>query len=284
MDLARASVNQYTVKPLSLLAAIDVCLRHGIPAIAPWRDKVEELGLQRAARALRQSGLRVSSLCRGGFFPAATGEQRANAIDENKRAITEAAELGTKVLVIVCGSAVRGVSLSDARMMVAEGIAALMPFAEAHGVRLAIEPLHPMMIAERSVIVSLGEAIDLAASFASPFAGVIVDVYHVFWDHRVHQEIARAGERIFGFHLSDWRTPAGDITADRAMLGDGIIDLKGLAGSVAQAGFCGDIEIEVLSERLWREDPDTLLRTALSRYAEIDPPADPARYRPVNAI
>ncbi len=270
MDRARVSLNQYTVKPLSLAQAIDACARHDVGAIAPWRDKVAEMGVQRAARAIRAAGLRVSSLCRGGFFPAATASGRSAAIDANKRAI-EAAALGTTVLVLVPGAA-NGVSLPDARAMVADGIAAVLPFAVEHGVRLAIEPLHPMMIAERSVIASLAEANDLAQSFASPSVGVIVDVYHVFWDYRVHHEIARAGERILGFHLSDWRTPAGDVTADRAMIGDGSIDLAGLAASVGRAGYRGDIEIEVLNAKLWQGDQDAVLTTALERYAAIGAP------------
>jgi len=265
MDRARLSLNQYTVKPWTLREAMDACVRHGIPAIAPWRDKLAEHGVEAAARDLRAAGLRVSSLCRGGFFPAPTASERRARVDDNLRAIDEAATIGAPVLVLVCGPAA-GASLAEARAMVHDGIEAVLPHARASNVRLAIEPLHPMMIAERSVVASLGEANDLCESFASPHVAVIADVYHIFWDYRVEAEIARAGTSVAGFHLSDWRTPTGDVTADRAMIGDGIIDLTALARAVAGAGFTGDIEIEILNTRCWAGDQETTLRTALERY------------------
>jgi len=269
MDRARLSLNQYTVRPWPLAQAIDACARHGIPSIAIWRDKLAELGRERARIALRDAGLRVSSLCRGGFFPAATESERAARIDDTRRALEDAAALGAPALVLVCGPPPPGVSLADARAMVEAGIAALIPEAERIGVRLAIEPLHPMMIAERSVITTLGEANDMADRLASSAVGVIADVYHIFWDPNVRRELARAGERIAGFHLSDWTTPRGDVTADRAMIGDGIIDLAGLALDVERAGYRGDVEIEILNERAWTGDLDTWLATALERYAAI---------------
>lgn len=271
MDRARLSLNQYTVKPWSLREAIDGCVRHAIPAIAVWRDKLAEHGLERAARDLAGAGLRVSSLCRGGFFPAPTAAERAARIDDNRRAIEEAAAIGAPTLVLVCGPAA-GASLHDAREMVADGIAAILGDASAAGVRVAIEPLHPMMIAERSVVASLGEANALRERFDSPYVGVIVDVYHVFWDAMVEREIARAGASIAGVHLSDWRTPTGDVTADRAMIGDGCIDIAGLTSAAVRAGYAGDVEIEVLNERLWRGDQDATLRTAVERYDALPAP------------
>jgi sugar phosphate isomerase/epimerase len=268
MDRARLSLNQYTAKPWSLREAIDGCVRHGIPAIAPWRDKLAAHGVAAAARDLRDAGLRVSSLCRGGFFAAPSASERQARIDENRRAIDEAAAIGAPVLVLVPGTA-EGASLAGARAMIADGIAAVLPHAQACNVRLAIEPLHPMMIAERSVITSLGEANDLCARFASPHVGVIADVYHIFWDYRVEAEIARAGVTIAGFHLSDWRTPAGDVTADRAMIGDGCIDLAGLARAVAAAGYTADIEVEVLNAGLWAGDQEQTLRTVVERYSAL---------------
>jgi sugar phosphate isomerase/epimerase len=272
VDRARLSLNQYTVKPWSLREAIEGCVRHGIPALSVWRDKLAEHGAAAALRDLRAAGLRVSSLCRGGLFPAPSTAERRVRIDDNLRAIDEAASIGAPVLVLVPGPA-EGASLADARAMVAAGIEAILPQAQAAGVRLAIEPLHPMMIAERSVITSLGEANDLCARFDSPHVGVVADVYHIFWDHRVEAEIARAGTTIAGFHLSDWRTPSGDLTSNRAMLGDGCIDIAGLARAVYAAGFTGDAEIEVLNARLWAGDQDATLRTAVERYLAIPSPA-----------
>lgn len=272
MDRTRLSLNQYTVKPWSLAEAIDGCLRHAIPAIAVWRDKLAEHGTARAAADLRAAGLRVSSLCRGGFFPAPSAAERAARIDENRRAIEEAATIGAPVLVLVCGPPA-GCSFHQARAMVAQGIEALVPDAHAAGVRLAIEPLHPMMIAERSVVASMREANDLRERFDSPHVAVIVDVYHVFWDAHIELEIARAGGSIAGFHLSDWRTPSGDVTADRAMIGDGCIDIPSLALAVEDGGYRGDIELEILNENLWRGDQEATLRTAVARYEALPAPA-----------
>ncbi len=272
MDKARLSLNQYTVKPWSLEQAVAGCVRHGIPAIAVWRDKLAEVGLARAVVLLRDAGLRASSVCRGGFFPASGAAERRKRIDDTRRGIEEAAALGAPTLVLVCGPAA-GQPLAVARGQVADGVAACAADAAAAGVRLAIEPLHPMMIAERSVIATLGEANDLVERLGSPAVGVVCDVYHVFWDVNVEREIARAGARIGGFHLSDWRTPRGDVTADRAMLGDGCIDIASLAAHVARAGYAGDAEIEILNETAWREaDLDAWLATAVARYEAITAP------------
>ena len=271
MDTARLSLNQYTVRPWSLEQAIAACVRREIPAIAVWRDKLGEAGVARATTLLRAAGLRVSSLCRGGFFPAPTATERARRIDDTRRAIHDAATIGAPVLVLVCGPA-EGQPLPVAREQVAAGIAAVAEDAKAAGVRLGIEPLHPMMIAERSVIASLREANDLVATLASPHVGVVCDLYHIFWDAHVELEIARAAASIVGLHVSDWTTPRGDVTADRAMLGEGCIDVGGLAAHVARAGYTGQVEIEILNERAWAGDLDAWLDLAVARYAAIEAP------------
>ena len=271
MDRARLSLNQYTVKPWSLREAIDGCVRHGIPAMAVLRDKLAEHGAAAAARDFRTAGLRVSSLCRGGFFPAPSAAERQVRIEDNLRAIDEAASIGAPVLVLVPGPA-EGASLADARAMIAAGIEAILPHAQAAGVGQPSRSRASRGCAERSVITSLGEANDLCVRFGSPHVGVVADVYHIFWDYRVEAEIARAGTSIAGFHLSDWRTPSGDLTSDRAMLGDGCIDIAGLASAVYAAGFNGDAEIEVLNARLWAGDQDATLRTAVERYLAIPSP------------
>jgi sugar phosphate isomerase/epimerase len=270
VDRSRLSFNQYTCKPWSLQRAVDACRRRRIPSIAIWRDKIAEVGLASAVTMVRDSGLRVSSVCRGGFFPALDRRERARAIDDTRRAIDEAAALGAPVLVLVSGPA-DGQPLAEAREQVADGIAKLAPDAAAAGVRLGIEPLHPMMIAERSVIASLREANDLVEYVGSTAVGVVCDVYHVFWDAYVGQEIERAGESICGFHLSDWTTPRGDVTAGRAMIGDGCIELAALAEAVHATGYGGDIEIEILNAAAWNTtDLDTWLDIAVARYEDIE--------------
>jgi sugar phosphate isomerase/epimerase len=270
LDRSRLSFNQYTCRPWSLERAVEACVRREIPAIAVWRDKLEEAGLARAASLMRDNGLRVSSVCRGGFVPSPSAAERVHRIDDNRRAIEAAAALGAPVLVLVCGPP-EGQPLADAREQVMEGIAALVYDAAASGVRLAIEPLHPMMIAERSVITSLEEANALAERFRSPAVGVVCDAYHVFWDATVEREIARAGERLCGFHVSDWTTPTGDVTADRAMIGDGCIDLRSLHAWVTGAGYHGDVEIEILNARAWETtDLDAWLDLAVERYEAVE--------------
>jgi len=238
IGLERLSLNQATVKHLSLADAAELCARHDIPAIGLWRDRVVEAGLAEAAAMVRRAGLHVSSLCRGGFFTAADAEGLAAARADNRAAVTEAAELEADVLVLVCGGLVPGSrDLGLARRMVADGIGELVPFAQRLGVRLGIEALHPMFCADRCVIASLGEAVDLALSFPADAAGVVVDTYHVWWDARLASEIARAAGRIVSYQVCDWVLPLpADTLLGRGHLGDGVIDFGPVSAAVTSAG------------------------------------------------
>lgn len=266
-DPARLSLNQVTVQPADLPTAVAACAAAGIGAVGLWRDKVAAVGLRAAAALCADAGLRVSSLCRGGMFPAPTAAARRAAVDDNRRAIDEAAALGADVLVLVCGPTV-GRDLAGAREMVAEGIAALLDDAGAAGVRLGIEPLHPMFCADRSVVATLGQANDLAERLASPWVGVVVDAYHVWWDPAVTDEIARAAGRILGFHVSDWVTPLPEgALLGRGLMGDGCIDLPGLRAAVEAAGYDGPIEVEIMNANLWARPVAETLATVRQRYA-----------------
>lgn len=218
-----------------------------------------------ASRTIRDAGLRVSSLCRGGWFPAATAAERKRRIDDNFLAVDEAAGLGTGVLVLVCGPAPDR-DLDAARSMVADGIAAVVPYAKERDVRLAIEPLHPMFAGDRSVIVTLRQALDLAERFSADRVGVVVDVYHVWWDPEVMDQIARAGKRILGFHVSDWLVPTPDFLKGRGMMGDGVIQLRRLRTAVDAAGYDGPIEVEILNQSLWDTPGDEILTLMKERY------------------
>jgi sugar phosphate isomerase/epimerase len=253
------SLNQITTNRWSVAEAAAGCARAGVEWIGLWRDKVVAAGgAEAAGRAVRDAGLRVSSLCRGGFFTA------PGALDDNRRAIEEAAILGTDVLVLVCGGLPDGSrDLPAAREMVRDGIAAVAGDAASAGVRLAIEPLHPMYCADRSVITTLAEANDIAGLL--PGVGVVVDAYHVWWDPRVHEEIARAGERILGFHVCDWALPLPEgALLGRGLPGEGCADLDALARSVAAAGYRGPIEVEVLNRAVWDMPGDEVLRRVLT--------------------
>ncbi|HEX3712965.1 MAG TPA: TIM barrel protein, partial [Trebonia sp.] len=202
-DWRRLSLNQATVNRLSVSEAAALCVRHEIGAIGLWREQVAQAGLDAAAAAVAAAGLRVSSLCRGGMFVAADAAARRSRLDDNRRAVDEAAALNAAVLVLVCGGMVCR-DLDGARAQVEEGIAQLLPYAAERGVKLGLEPLHPAFAADRSVIVTLAQANDLVARFASPQIGVVIDVYHVWWDPEIYAQVERAAGHIQGFHVDDW--------------------------------------------------------------------------------
>ncbi|HEX3765259.1 MAG TPA: sugar phosphate isomerase/epimerase family protein [Kofleriaceae bacterium] len=264
-DHARLSLNQITTNRWSLAEALQGCLRAGLPAIGIWRHKIAEVGLAESRRLVREAGLRVSSVCRGGMFPAATAEERALRIEDNRRALDEAAELGTDTLVLVCGPPPDR-DLPAARCMVEDAIAQLVPYARERKIRMAIEPLHPMYAAERSCITSLEEANALAEKFPPDAVGVVIDVYHVWWDVVLDREIARAGHRIRGFHVCDWLVPTPDMLLGRGMMGDGCIDLHRIHRQVEAAGYAGFIEVEILNQAIWDQPGDEVLERMKQRY------------------
>ncbi|PYP38359.1 MAG: xylose isomerase [Gemmatimonadetes bacterium] len=264
-SVARLSLNQITTERASLVETVDACARHGVPAIALWRHKVAETGVDRAARMVRDAGLRVSSLCRGGMFPAPTPAERAARIDDNRRAVDDAAVLGADVLILVCGPAADR-DIDAARRMVADGIAALVPYAAERRVRLGIEPLHPAFAAERSCITTLREARALATKFDPATVGIIADVYHIWWDPALYREIARAAGRFMGFHVSDWLVPSRDVLMSRGMMGDGVIELQRIRTAVQEAGYAGPIEVEIFNDAVWSTPLDTLLPLVKERY------------------
>jgi sugar phosphate isomerase/epimerase len=257
-DLSRISLNQISINGWTLPEAVEGCARHGIGWIGLWRDKVADCGLERSARLVRDAGIRVSSLLRGGFFPAAGEEALRARRDDNRRAVDEAAILGTEILVLVCGPAVDR-DLEAAREQVAEGIAELAPYAAESGVTLGIEPLHPMFAGDRSVIVTLAEASSIAERFPAGQVGVIVDAYHVWWDPDLRAQVQRAAGRILGYHVSDWLVPPPDPLLGRGMMGDGVIDLRLLRGLVEATGYQGPIEVEIFNRKIWDAPGDEVL-------------------------
>lgn len=267
----RLSLNQATVKRLGLREAVELCVRHGIPAVGLWRDRVAEAGLAEAAAAVRAAGLRVSSLCRGGFFTAADPEARRAALADNRAAIAEAASLGTDTLVLVSGGLPPGQrDLGVARRMIADAIGSLVPDAQRHGVRLGIEALHPMFCADRCVISSLGEAVDLALLFPADAVGVVVDTYHVWWDARLVAEIARAGRRIVSYQVCDWVLPLpADTLLGRGHVGDGVIDFGPITAAVTAAGYDGDVEVEIFNADVWDAPPDETAATVVERFVTV---------------
>jgi len=237
--------------------AVDGCLRAGITAISPWRDQIAAIGLDEAARIVQANDLQVTGVCRGGMFPAETAAGRQSQIDDNLRAIDEAAALNADCLVLVVGG-LPGSSkdLPGARQMVTDGIAAMLPHAQASGVRIAIEPLHPMYAADRACVNTIDQALDIC-ELLGPNVGVAIDVYHVWWDPHLAQAIDRAGkmQRIFAHHICDWLVPTRDMLLDRGMMGDGVIDLKAIRSMIEAAGYDGPQEVEIFSKDHWWKQP-----------------------------
>jgi sugar phosphate isomerase/epimerase len=264
VDLARMSLNTMTVPSMRLEEVIDAAVARDIGWIAPWRQLLEGQA-SAAGRRIRDAGLSVSSLCRGGMFTATTAAARQASVDDNRRAIEEAAALGAGCLVLVCGPVVDR-DVDGSFQMVAEGVAALVDEARAAGVRLGVEPLHPMMAADRSVVCTVRDAQGLAEKVAAPdVVGIVVDAYHVWWDRDLAGLLA-PGERVdvLGLHVSDWVSPlTGGLTSGRGMMGDGVIDLPGL---VAAVPWSGPIEVEVLSDALWARPPGEVLDLAVERF------------------
>ncbi len=264
--LQRLSFNQMTADPWSLEQVVRNCSKSGIPYIGVWRHKLGG-DAAKASAMIRMEGLRVSSLCRGGWFSAPNVAERRKRIADNRLAIEEAALLGAPVLVIVSGPA-NGQTLNDARATVLDGLLEVLPDAEKAGVILGIEPLHPMYAAERSVVVTLKQANDLVEQLSSPAAGVLVDAFHVWWDPDVMAQIERARGRIAGFHVSDWPVPLPGILMGRAMMGDGVIELRRLRQAVDAAGYNGPIEVEIFNEEIWKSADDGLLERIQRCFVE----------------
>jgi sugar phosphate isomerase/epimerase len=271
IGLDRLSLNQATVKHLGLADAVALCVRHGISSIGLWREPVAETGLANAVALVRDARLHVSSLCRGGFFTRPDADGRRAALADNRAAIAEAAGLGADTLVLVCGGLVPGSrDLGLARRMVADAIGDLVPHAQRLGVRLGIEALHPMFCADRSVICSLGEAVDLALTFPAEAVGVVVDTYHVWWDARLREEIARAGGRIFSYQVSDWVLPLPqDTLLGRGHLGDGVIDFGPISAAVTAAGYRGYVEVEIFNAEIWDVSPELTAALVRERFATL---------------
>ncbi|MFF2517551.1 sugar phosphate isomerase/epimerase family protein [Streptomyces sp. NPDC058086] len=271
-SLARFSINQMTVKQLSMPELVESCIELGIPGVGLWREPVQSYGLDATAKLVRDAGLAVTTLCRGGFFTAIDPRERTRALVDNRAAVDEAATLGTDTLVLVSGGLPAGSKdLHGARERIADALGELGPYAAERGVRLAIEPLHPMYAADRCVVSTLAQALDLAERFPADQVGVTVDTYHIWWDDTAPAQIARAGAggRIHTFQLADWTTPLPEgVLNGRGQIGDGSIDMREWRGYVEAAGYSGPIEVELFNDGLWARDGREVLAETAARFVE----------------
>ena len=266
-DFSLLCVHTITTKGWDLEEAVDHYAQAGVSGSTVWRQWLEGRDPSKARESIRAAGLKIVSLCRGGFYPAVEEKSRLDAIEDNKRAIEDAAALGAPLVVLVCG-AVPGQSLVESRKQITDGIAATLPLAESLGVKLAIEPLHPMYADDRSAINSLASANDLCDELNHPLVGIAYDVYHLWWDPNLEEQTKRAGEadRLFAFHVCDWMTPTTDLLNDRGLMGEGCIDLRGIRGMVEDSGFKGMIEVEVFSNRWWEKPTQEFLQAIKQSY------------------
>lgn len=268
-DTSRLCVHTITTKPWNIEEAAKHFSAAGVKGITVWRDTLEGRSIRQTGQMLRDHDLSIVSLCRGGFFPSIDSNKRAAAIDDNRKAIEEAHELGTSMIVLVCGADPLQ-PLEESRKQIRDGIQAVLPEAAAAGVKLAIEPLHPMYADTRSAINTLAQANDMAEEINSPFVGVAVDVYHLWWDPSLEKEIKRCGANgnLSAFHICDWKVPTTDFLNDRGLMGEGCIPVKKIRSWVEATGFTGFNEVEIFSNKYWKEDQKEFLGKIVRAYKE----------------
>jgi len=263
----RLCVHTITTKPWDIDTAIEEYARAGVGGVTVWRSAFEARTPEEVGRRARDAGLAVVSTCRGGFFPGADADARRRAIEDNRTAILETEQVGAPHIVLVCGADPRQ-PLEDSRRQIADALAELAPFARDHGVKLAVEPLHPMYADTRSAINTLTEANDICEELGDPAVGVAVDVYHLWWDPRLEAEIERCGRlgALLAYHVCDWRVPTEDLLTDRGLMGEGCVPLRRIRGWVEATGFDGFNEVEVFSDRYWAMDQGEFLGRIVEAY------------------
>ena len=265
--LEKLCIHSITTKPWSLDKALDKYAAAGVGGISIWQDAAQGVGLQQANKLLENSSVEVISYVRGGFFPHSSANARQKALDDNMKMIDEAAIIGAPLLVLVCGAEPEQ-SLSESRKQIQAGIEAIAPYANDKGVKLAIEPLHPMYADTRSAVNTLGQANDIAKAINDTHVGVAVDVYHLWWDDQLESEIKRCGEQghLFAFHICDWKVPTKDMLLDRGLMGEGCIDVPMIRSWVEAAGFDGFNEVEIFSNAYWAMNQDEFLQKIIEAY------------------
>ncbi len=266
-DLSKCAVHTITTKPLAIETSIEQYAATGFGGITVWRDALKGRDLNKVKQQISDAGLANVALVRGGFFCHGKPDARQKAFADNRLAIREAETLGSPMVVLVCGAR-PGQSLEESRLQIRAGIEEILPHAEAAGVKLAIEPLHPMYADDRSAINTMASANDMAEYFKSDYVGVAVDVYHIWWDPDLKAQIKRCGKNgnLMAFHVCDWRTPTEDLLLDRGLMGEGCIDIPTIRGWVEDAGFDGFNEVEIFSKRHWQEDQSQWVKDIKEAY------------------
>jgi len=270
-DLSKLCIHTITTRDWRLETAVEKYLERGIKGISVWRNYIESKDLKKVRSLFEDNQMHVASLVRGGFFTGLIQSERDKKVEENKIAIEEAASIGAEMVVLVCG-ATPGQTLQESRNQIRDGIEQILPLAENLNIKLAIEPLHPMYADTRSAINTMNQANTIAESFKSEYVGVAVDVYHVWWDENLREEVIRCGSQnnLFAFHLCDWRNPTRDMLNDRTIMGEGVIQIQEMINLVKEAGFNGYNEVEIFSEQHWLEDQDAFLDRIVKAYLNYE--------------
>ena len=266
-DPQKLCIHTITTKPWPLEKALDRYAAYGVKGISVWQNAIEPMGAQKAGELLSSYDMEVVSYVRGGFFPSSIKEKREEALRHNRQMIEEAAAIGAPLLVLVCGAEPQQ-SLQESRNQIEAGIEQLLPFAREHNVKLGIEPLHPMYADTRSAINTLKQGNDIAERLKDEYVGVVVDVYHLWWEENLQAEILRAGkhENLLAYHICDWKYPPEDMLNDRGLMGDGCIPLATIRSWVEEAGFTGFHEVEVFSNRYWEMEQEAYLNKIIHAY------------------
>ncbi len=268
-DFSRLCVHTITTRPWNIEECAENYAREGIKGITVWRNTLDNRNIHQTGNLLREHGLSVISLCRGGFFPSIDKNKRSASINDNFKAIDQAAELGAPLVVLVCG-ADPGQSLDESRLQIKDGILAILEHAQQHKIKIAIEPLHPMYADTRSAINTISQANELAEEINSPWVGAAIDIYHLWWDPDLKKGIERCGKNkhIFAFHISDWKSPTTDMLNDRGLMGEGCIPVRQIREWVEDQGFSGFHEIEIFSSIYWADDQNKFLQKLKNAYLE----------------
>ena len=271
MDLNKISLNTATVRAQwDLKEIIEACLRHNICAIAPWRDQIHEIGLKKISKMIRDSQLKVSSLCRGGMFPQKNKILFKKNIEDNLLAIDEAKSINADCLVLVVGGIPEdSCDIEGARKQVLEGILNILDYAKKNKMPLGIEPLHPMYAADRACINTIKQALNICNKINDDFLGIVLDVYHIWWDPDLEESIQKTKGKILGYHVCDWHRDTNDILLDRGMMGDGIVDIKKISNWISKAGYDNLVEVEIFSKNIWWSKPgDEVIQIVKNRFLE----------------
>ena len=268
-DDSRLAIHQVTFLPQwSFRESIEGLARHGVTCTAIWRDKLHEIGVGEAAMILADHGMRVTGLSVGGLATSPDPRAWQAAVDDTRRAIEEASRIGADHVVMLSGGLEAGSKdVSGARQRALEAVERVVPDARESGVKLGLEPLHPMLCERRAVLCTLKQANEWCELLDNdPAVGIVVDTYAVWWDPGLEEEIARAGPRICAFHVNDWLSDTRDLRLDRGMMGDGVIDIPWIRRAIERSGYWGPCEVEIFSERdWWRRDPDEVVRVIKER-------------------